>query len=399
MSGHVSMSWTACVLCFLLPSSAFAISLITPQSLDNLSGDAEQSINMMQSRALLHKTGHKQGALALALEDSLNGKIPGSSDNAVPPATIQYGSSVNPPVYLDAMISPVFVDKRPSSGSFIGCFPCKNGMSWWTKFSCEVDSHCKEPGAVMRLFLSSPRDLSKIRADEAIPRFVITRNPMIRALSGFLTWVGRDNEFNYVPDTFAAFVGKLDQSRLAFPTSETYTWSKNPHWRPQMEYCGLNHGEKFKTYKAEERGTWGTNLFSKLGKGYAKTAARLNFTFAADQKNGNDGGDCPGYFCHAKAIMGYYFTADMYEKVRQFYWEDIREFNYETEVETLFQELFPRNQSRGKTAHMKQSRGNLVAIRANESNHETNSMGSLPKSLQAMSAVELAHVLDEGIHY
>lgn len=312
---------------------------------------------------------------AVALDASLRRK----GQQSAPFGHTLWGRAANPPKFVDRTISPVLVDRRPSHGSFLGCFPCKNGMMWWMNFACSVDPACgsKDAPEATRLFELPAEDARAVMDDVSIPRFVITRNPLIRALAGFLTWVENGNEFHYVPPTFEGFVKKLDESRVAFPTSETYTWSKNPHWRSQLEYCGINHGEQFVAHKAEERRDWGPRLFKELGRGYADVAARLNFT-RADQPNGPSN-VCPGYHCHAKAVMLMYYTPGLYDRLNRFYAEDIKTFGYETEVQELRDELFGLGGSVNASGKVDSMLLRRVASSA---------------QLQGMNSLQLAKLLD-----
>merc|ERR1719238_1660970 len=122
---------------------------------------------------------------------------------------------------------------------------------------------------------------------------MIKRNPMIRALSAFLTWVDNGNTWNYVPSTFSAFVQKLDASRTAHWSTETFIWSKNGHWRAQTDYCHLEYGETYIQLKAEDRDDWGPKFLKGLCDGCTEIAAYLNFS-RADQPNDANEGQCPG---------------------------------------------------------------------------------------------------------
>eukprot|EP00928_Gymnodinium_smaydae_P003973 TRINITY_DN11398_c0_g1_i1.p1 TRINITY_DN11398_c0_g1~~TRINITY_DN11398_c0_g1_i1.p1 ORF type:complete len:414 (+),score=97.70 TRINITY_DN11398_c0_g1_i1:112-1353(+) len=378
---------------------------------------ARQASALARSAASAGAVGVRRqsaGAAAASLDSALHRKrLPAwlvttdeaaaSRGRAAPALTeggIPYGSGVNPPKYLDLIISPIFVDRRPETGSFLGCFPCKNGMSWWTSFSCQVDPHCAwtpSVGDAARLYRLPEAARERALADASIPRFVIARNPLIRALSGFLTWVDQDNPYNYVPPTFDGFVRKLEAARLAYPTSETYTWARNPHWRLQREYCGLNHGQRFHVYKAERRSSWGAALLTQLGgQAYLRAAKGLNFSLA-DQPNG-DGENCPGYHCHAKAIMAQYYTPELFDLLQQYYWDDIVEFHYRDDVEQLRKALFPDASSAPNSTITGDGPLSLMepaaAAAARRQATSVPAPAALPRHLRDQPAGELARALD-----
>lgn len=267
---------------------------------------------------------------------------------------LRWNETASPEEFFDNRPSLMYVEGNRTAVPFVGCFPYKNGMTWWVNFACEIDARCSLKKDSMWRVSDQPKLINampsivkrrtneqiwQLFTDTTVRHIMLKRNPVVRALSAWLTWVGTGNMGNVVPDTFGDFVTWLEESEQATEFSFRRSWSKNGHWIPQTEFCHARQGTaQYEEYKVEERAVWGPTLFASLGPEAVAAAQRLNFTeHKADQDNAE--ADCTGYGCHAKAVLAQHYTLGLFDRVRRHYAYDIAALGYAEDVASLRERL------------------------------------------------------------
>merc|ERR1719161_2100002 len=147
----------------------------------------------------------------------------------------------------------------------------------------------------------------------------LVRNPVTRALAAWPTWVGKHDAetikyLNEVEDHFPDFV---DGNMLKVP---------NPHWTHQVHHCNwYNDDVGYKVLRVENRGNWGQQELRALG---VMEAAQKFGGLSTQNQNA-----CPGHGCSAAPVMKKYYTLESFDKVVRHYWQDIKAYNYQEEVQ------------------------------------------------------------------
>lgn len=217
---------------------------------------------------------------------------------------------------------------------YVACVPYKNGHSKWMQALALADDGCpqrsfQDPGFkqcfAKRLANHPTPGVFVNRKD--VTSFMVARNPLERALSGWLTWLPGQSQFNQVPPTFAQFVQKIETDHV---------YRQNPHWRPQVQSCDLAHLHYTYILHAEDRAGWIPQLVQKL-KFENKAPFGPVFIGATTKQEAmaDPGRVCPGYRCHASTVMRKYYTQNLVDRVLALYAQDVHQLGYASEVSQL----------------------------------------------------------------
>lgn len=179
--------------------------------------------------------------------------------------------------------------------------------------------------------------IARILANESIPKYMILRNPIDRMLSAYLSKI----EAHMEDPSF----GKANFSEWIyehFPKGTSATnrsWNGvNPHWIPQMEFCGLRVREVasyFRKFRFEERESFVDYLYTIIPEKYLKDGWRRRENLSFRDHVLAPGSKTKG--THEKLLS--YFTLDLYNHMAAYLEQEIKFLGYKEDVRKARQYL------------------------------------------------------------
>lgn len=197
-------------------------------------------------------------------------------------------------------------------------------------------AHNSTRKAIKNLAAYNNSEIGRMLANTSLPKYMVVRNPIQRILSGYLSKVEVKMESEQEGiDSFKDWVYK----EFPIGTVGNQSWRGiNPHWTPQMEFCGMRVrevGSYFTKFHFERPEGFVDFLYKILPEKFLRDGWRktenLSFrehilTPATRTK-------------HTNEKYKRYFTLELFDYLTKILIEDITTFGYEEEIKKIRDEL------------------------------------------------------------